>query len=119
MEKLLESKKIKKYQSAIIDLLEKYVAIPFANASTVEKQLIADKERNRFQAIAIGWEKDENFVYSNFLHFEIKKGKVWIQQNWTEIPVAAELMKRGVSQSDIVLGFLPEYARADTDYAVS
>ena len=119
MEKLLNSEKIKKYQSAIMDLLENYVAVPYANASSVEKQLIADKERNRFQAIAIGWEKDEKFVYSNFLHFEIKNGKVWIQQNWTEIPVAAELMKRGVSQSDIVLGFLPEYARKDTDYAVN
>jgi hypothetical protein len=110
---------LKKYQDAVVDLMEHYAATPFSNTPTVEKQIIADRERNRFQVIGFGWENEDKLVHSTFLHFEIKNGKVWVQQNWTEIPVATELMNRGVAKTDIVLGFVPEYARKDTEYAVA
>jgi hypothetical protein len=110
---------IKKYQKAILEILEEFAATPFSNSPTVEKQIIADLKRNRFQVIGFGWEKEDILAYSTFLHFEIKNGKIWIQQNWTEILVATELVERGISKSDIVLGFVPEYARDATGYAVA
>ena len=108
---------LKKYQDAIIDLLEAYAAVPFSNTPTVEKQIIADRERNRFQVIAFGWENEDQLVNSTFLHLEIKDGKIWIQQNWTEIAVATELIQRGVLKTDIILGFVPEYAREGAEMA--
>jgi hypothetical protein len=33
--------------------------------------------------------------HSENARFEIKNGKIWIQQNWTEILVATELIERG------------------------
>lgn len=110
---------LKKYQSAIMEVMEVFAAVPFANVPSVEKQIIADLERNRFQVICFGWENEDKLAYSTFLHFEIKNGKIWIQQNWTEIPVATRLMELGVPKSDIVLGFVPEYAREETGYAVA
>jgi hypothetical protein len=102
---------IKKYQKAILEILEEFAATPFSNSP--------DLKRNRFQVIGFGWEKEDILAYSTFLHFEIKNGKIWIQQNWTEILVATELVERGISKSDIVLGFVPEYARDATGYAVA
>lgn len=53
------------------------------------------------------------------MHLEIKGDKIWIQQNWTELQIAQELVKRGVPAEQIVLGFLPEYMREDSEYAVA
>jgi hypothetical protein len=110
---------IKKYQDAIMSILEDFASRPFSYTPTVEKQIIADKERNRFMVVGFGWEEPEKLSYSTFLHFAIINGKVWVQQNWTEIPVAKRLMEQGVPQSDIVLGFVPEFYRGETEYAVA
>ncbi len=45
--------------------------------------------------------------------------KIWLQYNGTEIDIAQELLDRGVSKSDIVLGFQAAHRRRLTDYAVS
>ena len=109
---------IKKYQQAILDILEPFAAQQIANPG-LEKQLIADLVRHRFQVIIQGWENGNKFVNSTLLHLEIKEDKIWVQQNWTEIQIAQELVKRGVPATQIVLGFLPEYMREDSAYAVA
>jgi hypothetical protein len=53
------------------------------------------------------------------LHFELKNGKIWIEWNGTEIDVAEALMKMGVAQKDIVIGFHPPYLRQYTEYAIA
>jgi hypothetical protein len=110
---------LKKYQKAILTILEDFVSTPYSHSPTVEKQLIADVKRNRYQAIVCGWESEEQFVCTTFLHFEIKNGKIWIQQNWTERLVATELVEQGVPKSKIVLGYLPPIGREISGYAVS
>jgi XisI protein len=108
---------IKKQQKAVLDILQQFASNPIGNKG-LEKQLIADTERNRFQVIVFGWESN-NLVNTTLLHFEIKNGKIWVQQNWTEIEVAKELVARGISKQEIVLGFLPEVMRSDTEYATA
>lgn len=109
---------IKSYQQAILEILVPLDGQKIVNPG-LEKQLIADTERNRFQVIVQGWENGEKFVNSTLLHLEIKGDKIWIQQNWTELQIAQELVKRGVPATQIVLGFLPEYMREDSEYAVA
>lgn len=109
--------KVKEYQDIIIAFLEEYAAIPYAN-STIEKQVIADRQRNHFQLVAVGWEGDR-FDHSTIFHFDIKDGKVWIQQNWTELQIGDELVARGIPATNIILGFQPPYARAYTGFAVA
>lgn len=108
--------KITIYQNAIIALLEEYAAVKPANMPNVEHQILADLKRNHFALIRLGWE-DNRFVYHCVMHFDIKNGKVWLQQNWTDQNVADELTAKGVGRQDIVLGFVPPYARAQTGYA--
>ena len=109
---------INKFQQAILEVLEPFANQKVANPG-LEKQLIADTKRHRYQVIVQGWEKGEKFVNSTLLHLEIKGDKIWIQQNWTELQIAQELVKRGVPAEQIVLGFLPEYMREDSEYAVA
>ena len=108
--------KLETYQNAIINLLEEYVALKPANMPNIEQQLLADRKRNHFAFIRLGWEEDR-FVYHCVMHFDIKDGKVWLQQNWTDQNLVDELIAQGVDRQDIVLGFVPPYARAYTGYA--
>jgi hypothetical protein len=66
----------------------------------------------------LGWDKDK-FVFDIILHFDIKDGKVWIQQNWTDLLLDEELQKRGIERQDIVVGFLPPYAREQSGLATA
>jgi hypothetical protein len=58
-------------------------------------------------------------VYDCVMHFDIKDGKVWLQQNMTDQDPAEELVGMGVPREDIVLGFQPQDVRPYTDYGVA
>jgi XisI protein len=110
--------KIKKYQTIIVNFFEAYAQQPYHNAPALEQQVIADLERNHFQLVSLGWD-NRKFTHDTIFHLDIKDGKIWIQQNWTDIQIADELIKRGVEKTDIVLGFVPPYAREYTGFAVA
>lgn len=44
-------------------------------------------------------------IYGRAIHLDLIDGKVWLQNNSTEILVNRELIKRGIAPQDIVLGF--------------
>jgi hypothetical protein len=50
---------------------------------------------------------------------DIINGKIWIQQNMTEIDLGEELVEMGVPKSDIVIGFLAPEIREYSEYAVT
>lgn len=110
--------KIKKYQDIIVDYLSEYAKIQPANQPDIKSYVIADRERNHFQLLRIGWQGAQ-YVFTVVLHFEIKDGKVWFQRNATERDVVDVLMEQGVAREDIVLGFRPPYARPYTGYAAA
>ncbi|MEY4538657.1 MAG: hypothetical protein RLZZ306_414 [Bacteroidota bacterium] len=109
--------KIAKYQKILIDFLTKQASYRIAN-SQLENQLIIDKENHHYQLLRVGF-RDGRFVHACPFHFDIKNGKIWIQQNRTDIEVGEVFQEMGVPASDIVIGFLSENYRALSDYAVS
>ncbi len=109
--------KLKKYEKAILDILNEYAKIKYANV-TGGNELIADKENHRYQVVTIGWEGNR-FVHDCPLHFDIINGKIWVQQNLTEWEVGEMLEAHGVPKHDIVAGFLPPELRAYSKYAVA
>lgn len=109
--------KLKKYENAILDILNEYAKITYANLKG-GNQLIADKENHRYQVVTIGWEGDR-FVHDCPMHFDIIGGKIWVQQNMTEWEVGEMLEERGVPKSDIVAGFLPPDLREYSKYATA
>jgi XisI protein len=95
--------KIKKYQKAILKVLEDYAAIKSPFMPDVENKIIADTKNHHYQLIRIGWYKDRHVHYTVF-HFDILDGKVWIQENRTDVKVDEELIDAGITPKDILSG---------------
>jgi hypothetical protein len=73
-------------------------------ANDPNSQLIFDSTRDRYLVIHDEW-IGENRIYGCSMQIDIIENQIWIQQNNTEIYVDRELMQRGVSPQDIILGF--------------
>ncbi|MBE9032612.1 XisI protein [filamentous cyanobacterium LEGE 11480] len=106
-----------KYREIIRQILDDN-AQPYNYSDDVEPQLICDTEHDHYQLIYVGWEAQQR-VFGLVLHFDIKDGKIWVQYNGTELPIARILTEKGVPESDIVLGFHSPFKRQFSGYAVS
>ena len=109
--------RVKKYQKAILSILNEYAKIKYANVDG-ENQVVADKEKHIYQVVTTGWE-DGLYINDCPMRFDIINNKIWIQQNNTEWEVGEMFRDMGISKSEIVLGFLKPSTRALTDYAVA
>jgi hypothetical protein len=107
--------KIETYRTYIQNILQRYGSF-FPSTDDVETQYIFDTERDHYQLYLVGWE-GYRWIHGCILHLDIKKNKIWIQHNGTEIGVADELVALGVSKEDIVLGFQAPYKRKYTGFA--
>ncbi|MBC6421265.1 MAG: XisI protein, partial [Hormoscilla sp. SP12CHS1] len=86
--------KIAKYREYIQNLLTRYASNDISD-NGVEVQLILDTERDHYQWMNVGWQ-DLKRVYRCVIHFDIKDGKIWLQQNLTDRNPAEELVAMGV-----------------------
>jgi XisI protein len=103
--------KIKKYQKAILQLLESYAAIKSPFMPDVENRIIADTKNHHYQLVRMGWYKDRHVHYTVF-HFDILQNKIWIQENRTDVKIDQELIEAGVSPKDILSGMQHPAMRA-------
>ena len=53
------------------------------------------------------------------MYVRLKKGKFWIEDDWTEDGIVAYLKEAGVPNEDIVLAFNPPDMRQYTEFAVA
>lgn len=109
--------KVEKYRQSIQDFLREYASVPIANGE-IESYTVFDASGDHYQAMSVGWDGNRR-VYGCVIHLDIKDGKVWLQQNSTEVRVAHELMALGVLREDIVLGFQPPALRQYTEFATA
>lgn len=112
--------KISKYENIILDILNEYkTGYQEYVWGNIEDIIVIDKVNRHYQLIATGWRRQRH-LHTLLMHFHIKPdAKIWIEVNNTEVEVGRELEEKGVSKSDIVLGFHPENVRALTQYAVA
>ncbi|MGF1674818.1 MAG: XisI protein [Rivularia sp. (in: cyanobacteria)] len=111
--------KLDKYRGYVQRLLTDYAESKTSHNpdNELEMQTIFDTVRDHYQLIYVGWDKGKR-VYGPVMHLDIKNGKIWIQWNGTEDDIAAELIEKGVSREDIVLGFHTPFMRKFSDFAV-
>jgi XisI protein len=110
--------KIELYRASIQALLQEHDRyLPKNSNDDVENELFFDVERDRYQLMRVGWQEFKR-VYYTIMHFDIKDGKIWVQQNMTDVDVGQELVDMGVSKQDIILGLHPPYKRPYTGYGV-
>lgn len=110
--------RIAKYQQIILDYLREYAETFTGAPAQVDTMVIADKEQHHYLLLRVGWQ-GKKFIHFCLFHFDIKDGKIWIQQNETEELIGDELVKRGVKREEIVLGFQPEHVRPHTGFAAA
>ncbi|MBD2412963.1 XisI protein [Nostoc calcicola FACHB-389] len=109
--------KLEQYRQCIQNLLSNYAAIPIANGE-IESQTVFDLQQDRYQVMNVGWDGNRR-VYGCALHLDIKDGKIWVQQNTTELRIAHELVAMGIPKEDIILGFQAPYMREYTGFGVA
>jgi hypothetical protein len=111
------ARKEHQYRDYVQQLMTRYAAADKAEEG-VDIELVMDIARDHYQWMNVGWVELKR-VYNCFIHIDIKDGKIWLQQNWTEEDPAADLVEMGVPREDIVLGLHPPYKRPYTDYGVA
>ena len=113
-------KKVERYRQIIIALLKEYANTPVLSLPNVEveDQLLLDTERDHYQILTVGWE-DGKRVYYPIFHLDIKKDKIWIQEDASDTDLVGELESRGVAKKDIILAFHKPVNRSFMDFAVA
>jgi XisI protein len=116
----MDKQRLEKYRHIIIDVLEYYSKLPAiqANDVEIEEQLLVDTKHDHYQILTIGWEGGKRVYYPIF-HIDIKKDKVWVQEDATDFDLVEQLESRGIDKSDIVLAFHAPFDRHLTGYAVA
>lgn len=109
--------KLEQYRQIIKTLLQQYGSHKLRYGE-IEQQCIFDETHDHYLLFLTGWNKDER-IHGCSIHLDIKDGKIWLQENRTEIDVAQELIDAGVVKEDIVLGLHPPYLRSLTNFAVA
>ena len=105
------------YRQCIQTILTKHGSFK-PKCGDVEAELIFDTSHDHYQLMYVGW-NSLNRVYYSVMHFDIKDGKIWIEQNMTDVDLAQELLEMEVVKEDIVLGLQPPYKRHYTGYGVA
>lgn len=86
--------------------------------SGIENQIILDSERDHYLLLKAGWDGDQRIYYPVF-YFDIKDGKIWLQENTTDIEIDKELEAMGISKKEIVVGFHHPSMREYSDFAMA
>ncbi|NEQ76534.1 MAG: XisI protein [Okeania sp. SIO2C9] len=108
--------KLESYRHIIQSLLTVYAAIPIANGQ-IDNYTVFDTKQDHYMVMNVGWDGYRR-AYGCVLHLDIKGGKIWIEQNMTEMRIAEKLVEQGVPKEDIILGFQAPEMREYTDYGV-
>lgn len=112
------AEKLKKYGQIIVETLHEYAAMFNQHPDGMEAKVIVDQAGGHYQLLNCGWRKGDYQFYVVF-HFDLKNGKVWVQENRTDVLIAQELSEKGISKKDIVLGLQIPELRGETGYAVA
>ena len=110
--------KVIKYQEVILKELKHRQSIKIYNAPNLKRHLVINKNKTEFVLLDVGW-FNKKYVSGLVFHIEIKNEKIWIHEDNTDVDIASVLVEEGISKEDIVLGFLPDYAKELSNYAIA
>ena len=87
-------------------------------SNEIEQAIIIDDKHGVYQIYEIGWDEHDR-VKTPWVHVRLKAGKFWIEEDWTEESIVAQLLDAGIPHDDIVLAFNPPDIREYTEFAVA
>lgn len=110
--------KLTLYRQVVKDELTAFAELanrsPQAGAETL---CVFDDARQCYILLNTGWVGSHR-LRGNSLFLRIKGGKVWIEEDWTDVVIAERLVVAGIPKEDIVLGFQAPNVRPLTEFAV-
>ncbi len=106
-----------RYREIIRRIIHEYASYKPSHGQ-IQTEAIVDPEKDHYEVIHIGWDGVRG-VHGSVIHLDIIDGKIWIQYDGTNRPVAEELLAAGIPREAIVLGFHPAGVRKYTDFAVA
>lgn len=107
------------YRDSIKAFLQEYAATWTQHPEPeVEIQLIFDEQRDRYLLLDVGWRGSQRIHHCIF-HFDLKDGKIWLQENNTDLEVDQALAEMGITPQEIVIGFHSPTLRGYSDFAVA
>jgi hypothetical protein len=109
--------KLNRYRNIVTQLINEYASW-FPRNGDVRTEIVIDQGGDHYELLRIGW-KDERRIHHSTIHLDIIDGKVWIQHDATNRPVADALLEAGVPHEDIVLAFHPPEVRRYTEFAAA
>jgi hypothetical protein len=84
----------------------------------LETVSVCDNRAGQYLLMNIGWQ-DGRRVRGTTVHLRLKDGKIWIEDDMTNLDIADRLVEAGVPKKDIVLGFQPPERRKYTEFAAA
>jgi hypothetical protein len=108
--------RLEHYRKIVRQVVEEYARHKPSHGQ-IDTELIVDSVRDHYAAMHIGWDRRCR-VHGTVIHIDIIDGKVWIQYDGTDRPVADALIEAGIPQQDIVLAWHPRELRHLTGFAV-
>ncbi|HVS37936.1 MAG TPA: XisI protein [Gemmataceae bacterium] len=108
--------RVERYRAAVERVIKEYASYKISHGQ-IESEAIIDRDHDHYEVMRVGWDGVRR-VHGCVVHIDIKDGKVWLQYDGTNQPVADELMAAGVPKEDIVLAFHPADVRPLTGFAI-
>lgn len=105
------------YRELIKKLIEKHQK-GWGENESIETRMIFDEKRDSYLLMNIGWE-DEHRVLECPIHIHLKKGKIYVERDFTEDGIAQDLVLLGVPKEDIVLAFRSPFVRQFSEFSVA
>ena len=109
------------YRSTIKKILTGYYGMTVKNAIALddagtEHRLAFDEERDQYLWFRSGWDGKQRTRYIT-MYLRIKNGKIWVEEDWTDLCIVDDLLAAEIPKSDIVLGFHHPSKRGFTEFA--
>jgi XisI protein len=111
------------YRQTIEKLLTDYYN--FANpenakseTSEASDRLALDREHDQYIWFRFGWSGNQK-VQHIIMYLCIKNGKIWVEEDATNLCVVDDLLAGNIPETDIVLGFHPPQKRTFTEFAIA
>jgi len=95
--------RLERYRQIVRTFLEEYAQESVSPSENVTAELVFDEKRDRYLLVHVGWQGARR-IYGCPMQIDIIDNKVWLQHNATEIFVDQELIARGITEDDMVLG---------------
>ena len=108
--------RIERYREIARRIVEDYARYKPSHGQ-IDTEAVVDRDKDHYEVMHVGWDGQRR-VHGTVVHLDIIGGKIWIQYDGTNRPVADELLSAGVPKEDIVLGFHPADVRPLTEFAV-